>query len=258
MAIYRFNITRKVEQFMDVAINADTKEQAQKMVDKIITDGNCPDVNVTKEDIRNEMNRRLKDIRYSEEYALRDPGYISCETEEEYKEIADQYVGGSGEEFRLTYTPQDEHFDVQLFIEDGVKELPTPEIFGNLEGVKLHANAQTSAYLEIFGLNTQQYVNLKNFFLKNCEGKKTLFKMSLAEGRHDPLNRTRAFTVTNDKLGEASRRELAKRAARNNLESSVQAGITPNQIKQQLMSALMGRPGVGFHIVDLRDIAPRG
>ena len=257
MAIYRFQITRKVDQYMDVAINADNKEEAKKMVAKVLTDGSCPNVNVTKDDIRKEMNKRLEKFEYvSKDYAFTDPEYMSFDSEDEYvNDVASLYVGTRSEEFRMTYTPPvEDKFDVQVLIEDDPKEIPAPPAFNNLEGVKLYATARTRAYLELFGLSTQMYVKLKKFFLNECEGHKACFNPELAEGRHDPMNRTRAFVVNSTKLGEASRRELAKRAARTNVESAVQAGLTPNQIKEQLMNALMGRPSVGVHIVDLRDI----
>lgn len=255
MAIYRFQITRKVEQYMDVAINADSKEEAKKMVSKILTDGSCPGVGITKTDIRDEMNKRLEKFEYPDDYTLRDPDYNSFDNENQYvREVASLYEGTRGEEFRLTYTPPEDKFDVQVLIEEDPKEIPAPPAFNNLEGIKLHATATTKAYLELFGLNTQQYVKLKNFFLHDCDGSKALFQRDLAEGRHDPMNRTRAFAVNSTKLGEASRRELAKRALRADVEPSIQAGITPNRIKEQLMNALMGRPSVGVHIVDLRDI----
>ena len=258
MAIYRFQITRKVEQYMDVAINADNKEEAKKMVAKIMDEGACPNVNITKNDIRDEMNKRLEKFEYSEEYALRDPDFNSFDDENEYvNEIASIYVCTRGEEFRLTYTPPvEDKFDVQVLIEDDPKEIPAPPAFNNLEGVKLYATARTKAYLELFGLSTQMYVKLKKFFLNECDGCKACFNPELAEGRHDPMNRTRAFVVNSTKLGEASRRELAKRAARANVEPTLQAGALPtpiaNRIKEQLFGALMGNPNV--HIVDLRDI----
>ena len=256
MAIYRFNITRKVEQYMDVAINANSREEAEKMVRKVISERECPDVNITKKDIRDEMNKRLEKFEYSEQYAVRDTGYASFDDEDEYKNtVACLYVGGRGEEFRMTYTPPEEDkFDVQVLIEEDPKEIPTPPAFNNLEGIKLHAIARTNAYLELFGVNTQMYVKLKNFFLNECEGHKVVFNPTLTEGRHDPKNSTRAFIVNSNKLGEASRRGLAKRAARANVEPTLQAGIIPNQIKEQIMNALMGRPSVGVHVVDLRDI----
>lgn len=255
MAIYRFSITRKVEQYMDVAINADSKEEAKKMVTKIIDEGSCPNVNITKKDICDEMNKRLGKYVYPDDYTLRDPGYNSFDSEMEYiDDCASAYVGTRAEEFRLTYTPPEDKFDVQVLIEEDPKEIPTPPAFNNLDGVKLHATATTKAYLELFGLNTPQYVKLKNFFLHDCDGHKILFNPTITEGRHDPMNRTRAFVVNSDKLGDASRRELAKRVARADVEPSIQAGVLPNQIKEQLMNALMGRPSVGVHIVDLRDI----
>lgn len=255
MAIYRFNITRKIEQYMDVAINADSKEEAKKMVAKILDEGSCPNVNITKKDICDEMNKRLGKFVYPDDYTLRDPGYNSFDSEMEYiNDCASAYKDTRAEEFRLTYTPPEDKFDVQVLIEEDPKEIPAPPAFNNLEGIKLHATATTKAYLELFGLNTQQYVKLKNFFLHDCDGSKALFQRDLAEGRHDPMNRTRAFAVNSTKLGEASRRELAKRALRADVEPSIQAGITPNRIKEQLMNALMGRPSVGVHVIDLRDI----
>ena len=255
MAIYRFQITRKVEQWMDVAINANSKEEAEKMVRKVISEGECPDVNITKKDIRDEMNKRLEKFEYAEQYEVRDPDYSSFDDEVVYNnDCAHCYVGTRGEEFRLTYTPPEEDkFDVQVFIDQDPKEIPTPPAFNNLEGVKIHASARTKGYLELFGLNTQQYVTLKKFFLNACEGHKTLFNPEFTEGRHDPQNRKRAFVVNSTKLGEASMRELAKRA-QSNVEPAIQAGVLPNQIKEQILNALMGRPSVGVHIVDLRDI----
>ena len=268
MAIYRFNITRKVEQYMDVAINANSKEEAKKMVAEIIENGSCPNVNITKKDICDEMNKRLGKYSYPNDYTLRDPDYNSFDNEIEYlNDCASAYVGTRAEEFRLTYTPPvEDKFDVQVLIEEDPKEIPTPPAFNNLDSVKLHATATTNAYLELFGLNTEQYVKLKNFFLHDCDGRKTLFEHDRAEGRHDPMNRTRAFIVNSTKLGEASRREFAKRAAARasaNLDAGVapddiQSSVIPNpiadHIKQQLMNALMGNPSVGVHIVDLRDI----
>lgn len=260
MAIYRFNITRKIEQYMDVAINADSKEEARKMVSKILTDGSCPNVNITKKDICDEMNKRLGKFVYPDDYTLRDPNYNSFDNEMEYiDDCASAYVGTRAEEFRLTYTPPvEDKFDVQVCIEDGPKELPTPPAFSNLDGVKIHATARTKGYVELFGLNTQQYVKLKIFFLNYCEGHKAVFNPELTEGRHDPMNRTRAFVVNSTKLGEASRKELAKRVARADVGPGPRdldmPCPNPNRIKEQLMNALMGRPSVGVHIVDLRDI----
>lgn len=258
MAIYRFQITRKVDQWMDVAINADNEEEAKKMVSKIMDEGACPNVNITKNDIRDEMNKRLEKFTYDEDYAFRDTDYADFETDDEYNDVAAGYVGTRGEEFRLTYTPPEDKFDVQVIIEEDPKEIPTPPAFNNLDGVKLHATATTKAYLELFGLNTQLYVTLKNFFLEACEGHKILFNPTLAEGRHDPMNRTRAFVVNSTKLGEASRRDLAKRVARADVGPGPRdldmPCPNPNRIKEQLMNALMGRPSVGVHIVDLRDI----
>lgn len=256
MAIYRFQITRKVDQWMDIAINADNEEEAKKMVSKIMDEGACPNVNITKDDIRDEMNKRLEKFTYTEDYELRAPGYNSFDNEIEYiHDCASNYVGTRGEELRLTYTPPvEDKFDVQVLIEDDRKEIPTPPVFNNLDGVKIHASATTKAYLELFGLNTQTYVKLKNFFLNECDGHKAVFNPELTEGRHNPMNRARAFVINSTKLGEASRRELEKRALRADVEPSIQAGITPNRIKEQLMNALMGRPSVGVHIVDLRDI----
>lgn len=258
MAIYRFNIIRKVEQYMDVAINADSKEEAKKMVAKIIDEGACPNVNITKNDIRDEMNKRLEKFEYAEEYTLRNPEYSSFDDENVYiNDCASTYVGTRGEEFRLTYTPPvEDRFDVQVLIKADPKVIPAPSAFNNLEGVKLYATAHTKAYLELFDLNTQTYVKLKNFFLNECEGHKALFDLERAEGRHDPMNRTRAFVVNSDKLGEASRRELAKRAARAAVEPTLHAGTlpTPDQIKEQIMNALIGNPNVGVHVIDLRDI----
>ena len=240
MAIYRYQITRTIEQWMDVAINADSPEEAKKMVKKILAEGECPNVNITKKDIHDEMNRRLKEFDYGgENYRFRDPEYMTFESEEEYiNDVASNYVGTRCEEFRLTYTPPvEDKFDVQVVIEEAPKEIPAPPAFNNLEGVKLYATARTKAYLELFGLNTQQYVKLKNFFLDACDGHRAVFNPELTEGRHDIKNRTRAFVVNNAKLGEASRRELAKRAAaRADIGPSIsrlQTGITSNQIKEQ-------------------------
>lgn len=262
MAIYRFQITRKVDQWMDVAINADNEEEAKKMVSKILTDGSCDNVDITKNDIRDEMNKRLEKFEYTEDYELREPGYASFDEDEYAKDVAPGYVGTRGEELRLTYTPPvEDKFDVQVLIEEDPKEIPAPPAFNNLDGIKLHATATTKAYLELFGLNTQMYVKLKNFFLHDCDGHKVLFNPILTEGRHDPMNRTRAFVVNSTKLGEASRRELAKREAARAIADigavhDIQAGVLPtpiaNRIKEQLFGALMGNPNV--HIVDLRNI----
>ena len=263
MAIYRFQITRKVDQWMDVAINADNEEEAKKMVSKIMDEGACPNVNITKNDIRDEMNKRLEKFTYDENYALVTPGYYSFDEEDTYNEVTSTYKDTHGEELRLTYTPPvEDKFDVQVLIEDDPKEIPAPPAFNNLEGVKIHATARTKAYLELFGLNTQTYVKLKNFFLRDCDGHKVLFNPTLAEGRHDPMNRTRAFVVNSTKLGDASRRELAKRAADKaianlsaDIEPALQAGILPNRIREQIMNSLMSNPNnVGLHIVDLRNI----